>query len=80
MNLSDIHPSGKGTYVLRSVLIRNKENGEAIIYRSDAMNKYVIYSLTWTASVNSFDEMNYYCSQLRFQPLLLLYDLLLDTV
>ena len=42
------------------------------------MKRYVLYTLFWSASMEKFEYINFYCSQLRFQPLLLLYDLISD--
>ena len=34
---------------------------------------YTIYSLTWSARLDTFEYLNSYCSQSRYQPLLLLW-------
>lgn len=60
---------------MKSVLVRNKKNGEAMICWNTEMRCYTIYSLTWSAKVDTFEDLNSYCSQLQYQPLLLLYDL-----
>ena len=60
--------------MLKSVLVRNKENGEAMICWNNQLRCYTIYSLTWSARLDTFEQLNSYCSQSRYQPLLLLYD------
>lgn len=65
--------------MLKSILVRNKENGETVISWNNSMKCYELYTLAWTVAVDTFEDLNSYCSQLRFQPLLLLYDRVSDS-
>ena len=61
-------------YLLKSVLVRSKAYGEGVIVWNAVMKCYLLYTLRFSVRVDSLADLNAYCSQLQYQPLLLLYD------
>lgn len=62
------------SYLLKSVLVRSKTYGEGVIVWNNVMKCYLLYTLRFSVRVDSLPDLNSYCSQLQYQPLLLLYD------
>ena len=75
VDFSDICTGGSGkTYYMKSMLVQSPYYGQSVVLWNNCMKGFIFYGLKHAVKVDTLDEIMDYCSNLYFQPLLLLYD------